>query len=184
MMLTAPGLRVIHVTTHVGLLDAIARINPGLVERTIARGHDTLVKAGIANPRIGVCAINPHAGEHGLFGRGEEAEKIEPAVAACKAKGWAVDGPLPADTLFYRAARGDFDLVVAMYHDQGHGPVKVLGIEAGVNITVGLPLVRTSVDHGTAFDIAGTGVADERSLLEAIRQAVALAPKRPDKAGP
>jgi 4-hydroxythreonine-4-phosphate dehydrogenase len=178
MMLTAPKLRVIHVTTHIGLLDAIERIDPGLVDRTIARGRETLVKAGIASPRIGVCAINPHAGENGLFGRGEEAVKIEPAVAACQARGWAVEGPLPADTLFFRAARGDFDLVVAMYHDQGHGPVKVLGIEAGVNITVGLPVVRTSVDHGTAFDIAGTGAADERSLLEAIRQAIALAPKR------
>ena len=178
MMLTAPNLRVIHVTTHLGLLDAIARIEPGLVERTIARGHQTLVKAGIAHPRIGVCAINPHAGEHGLFGRGEEAEKITPAILACQAKGWSVEGPLPADTLFFRAGRGDFDLVVAMYHDQGHGPVKVLGIEAGVNITVGLPVVRTSVDHGTAFDIAGTGLADERSMLEALRQAVALAPQR------
>jgi 4-hydroxythreonine-4-phosphate dehydrogenase len=178
MMLTAPKLRVIHVTTHIGLIDAITRIEPGLVERTIARGHDTLVKAGIASPRIGVCAINPHAGENGLFGRGEEAEKIAPAIAACRARGWAVDGPLPADTLFFRAARGDFDLVVAMYHDQGHGPIKVLGIEAGVNITVGLPVVRTSVDHGTAFDIAGTGTADERSLLEALRQAVELARRR------
>jgi 4-hydroxythreonine-4-phosphate dehydrogenase len=178
MMLTAPKLRVIHVTTHIGLLDAIARIEPGLVERTIRRGRDTLVKAGIANPRIGVCAINPHAGEGGLFGRGEEASKIEPAIAVCRAGGLSVDGPLPADTLFFRAARGDFDLVVAMYHDQGHGPIKVLGIEAGVNITVGLPVVRTSVDHGTAFDIAGTGAADERSLLEAIRQAVDLAARR------
>jgi 4-hydroxythreonine-4-phosphate dehydrogenase len=184
MMLSAPKLRVIHVTTHIGLLDAIARIDPGLVERTIARGRDTLVKAGIGNPRIGVCAINPHAGENGLFGRGEEAEKIEPAIAACKTRGWAVEGPLPADTLFYRASRGDFDLVVAMYHDQGHGPVKVFGIEAGVNITVGLPVVRTSVDHGTAFDIAGTGTADERSLIEAIRQAVTLAPQRAETARP
>jgi 4-hydroxythreonine-4-phosphate dehydrogenase len=179
MMLTAPKLKVIHVTTHLGLLDAIARINPGLVERTIQRGHDTLVKAGIANPRIGVCAINPHAGENGLFGHGEEAEKIAPAIAAVQAKGWKVEGPLPADALFFRAARGDFDLVVAMYHDQGHGPIKVLGIEAGVNVSVGLPVVRTSVDHGTAFDIAGTGVADERSLLEALKQAIELAPKRP-----
>jgi 4-phospho-D-threonate 3-dehydrogenase / 4-phospho-D-erythronate 3-dehydrogenase len=178
MMLTAPNLRVIHVTTHVGLIDAIERIDAPLVERTIARGHATLVKAGIADPCIGVCAINPHAGESGLFGRGEEAHKIEPAVAACRARGWRVEGPLPADTLFFRAGRGDFDLVVAMYHDQGHGPVKVLGIEAGVNITVGLPVVRTSVDHGTAFDIAGTGAADERSLIEAIRQAVELAPAR------
>ena len=176
MMLTAPGLRVIHVTVHVGLIDAIARIEPGLVERTIARGRETLQKAGIADPRIGVCGINPHAGENGLFGHGEEEEKIIPAVQRCRARGWRVEGPLPADTLFYRAARGDFDLVVAMYHDQGHGPVKVLGIEAGVNITVGLPVVRTSVDHGTAFDIAGTGRADERSLLEALRQAIDLAP--------
>src|SRR5262245_43350671 len=179
MMLTAPKLRVIHVTTHIGLLDAIERIEPGLVERTIRRGHDVLVKAGIGRPRIGVCAINPHAGEGGLFGRGEEATKIAPAIAACRARGWAVDGPLPADTLFFRAGRGDFDLVVAMYHDQGHGPVKVLGIEAGVNITVGLPVVRTSVDHGTAFDIAGTGKADERSLLEALHQAVELARRQP-----
>jgi 4-hydroxythreonine-4-phosphate dehydrogenase len=176
MMLTAPGLRVIHVTVHIGLIDAIARIDPGLVERTLARGHATLEKAGIANPRIGVCGINPHAGENGLFGHGEEEAKIVPAVERCRARGWRVEGPLPADTLFYRAARGDFDLVAAMYHDQGHGPVKVLGIEAGVNITVGLPVVRTSVDHGTAFDIAGTGRADERSLLEALRQAIQLAP--------
>lgn len=178
MMLMTPKLRVIHVTTHIGLLDAVERIEPGLVERTVARGHETLVRAGIAEPRIGVCAINPHAGEHGLFGRGEEEAKIVPAVERCRARGWDVEGPLPADTLFYRAGRGDFDLVVAMYHDQGHGPVKVLGIEAGVNVTVGLPVVRTSVDHGTAFDIAGTGRADERSLLEALRQAVSLAPQR------
>ena len=178
MMLVAPGLRVIHVTTHIGLIDAIERIDPGLVERTIARGHDTLVRAGIADPRIGVCGINPHAGEHGLFGRGEEEHKIAPAVRACQAMGWNVEGPLPADTLFFRAGRGDFDLVVAMYHDQGHGPIKVLGIEAGVNITVGLPAIRTSVDHGTAFDIAGKGVADERSMLEALRQAVELATRR------
>lgn len=175
MMLTAPNLRVIHVTTHIGLLDAIARIEPGLVERTIARGHEVLVKARIPRRKIGVCGINPHAGEHGLFGHGEEESKIIPAVDACRARGWDVEGPLPADTLFYRAGRGDFDMVVAMYHDQGHGPVKVLGLEAGVNITVGLPVIRTSVDHGTAFDIAGTGKADERSMLEALRQAIALA---------
>ncbi|HWI83995.1 4-hydroxythreonine-4-phosphate dehydrogenase PdxA [Ramlibacter sp.] len=178
MMLVAPKLRVIHVTTHIGLLDAIERIEPGLVERTIARGHDTLVRAGMAQPRIGVCAINPHAGENGLFGRGEEAAKITPAIEACRARGWNVEGPLPADTLFFRAGRGDFDLVVAMYHDQGHGPIKVLGIEAGVNITVGLPVIRTSVDHGTAFDIAGRGTVDERSMLEALRQALELAARR------
>jgi 4-hydroxythreonine-4-phosphate dehydrogenase len=174
MMLSTPKLKVIHVTSHVGLIDAIDRIEPGLVERTIARAQQTLNRAGFAHPRIGVCGINPHAGEHGLFGRGEEESKIEPAVRACQARGWKVEGPLPADTLFFRAGRGDFDIVVAMYHDQGHGPIKVLGIETGVNITVGLPVIRTSVDHGTAFDIAGTGKADERSLLVALRQAAEL----------
>jgi 4-hydroxythreonine-4-phosphate dehydrogenase len=177
MMLATAKMRVIHVTTHIGLIDAIAKIEPGLVERTIRRGYDALVRAGIAKPRIGLCGINPHAGEHGLFGHGEEEEKLEPAVAAARKDGIDVEGPLPADTLFFRAGRCDFDLVVANYHDQGHGPVKVLGLEAGVNITVGLPFVRTSVDHGTAFDIAGTGKADERSMIEALRQAVALAPK-------
>ncbi|MGB3289741.1 MAG: 4-hydroxythreonine-4-phosphate dehydrogenase PdxA [Burkholderiaceae bacterium] len=178
MMLVADQLRVIHVTTHIGLLDAIKKIEPGLVERTIARGYDTLVRAGMESPKIGVCAINPHAGENGLFGNGEEAEKILPAVQSQQALGRRVEGPLPADTLFFRAGRGDFDLVVAMYHDQGHGPVKVMGLEAGVNITVGLPLIRTSVDHGTAFDIAGKGIADERSMLEALRSAIELSPKK------
>src|SRR5271165_7132184 len=178
MMLSTPKLKVIHVTTHIGLIDAIARIEPGLVERTIARGYSVLEGAGFHRRRIGVCGINPHAGENGLFGRGEEAEKIAPAIAACRAKGWDVEGPLPADTLFFRASRGDFDMVVAMYHDQGHGPVKVLGLEAGVNITVGLPVIRTSVDHGTAFDLAGTGAADEGSMIEALRQAAELAPKK------
>lgn len=178
MMLVAPNLRVIHVTTHIGLLDAIRKIEPGLVERTIARGYDALVRSGIANPRIGVCGINPHAGENGLFGCGEEEEKIIPAVQSQRALGRSVEGPLPADTLFFRAARGDFDLVVAMYHDQGHGPVKVMGLEAGVNITVGLPVIRTSVDHGTAFDIAGKGIAEEGSMLEALRQAIGLATRR------
>ena len=177
MMLSTPRLKVIHVTTHIGLIDAIAKVEPGLVERTIIRAHDALARAGNKNPRIGVCGINPHAGEHGLFGYGEEESKIETAIQACRSRGWNVEGPLPADTLFFRAGRGEFDIVVAMYHDQGHGPVKVLGIEAGVNITVGLPVIRTSVDHGTAFDIAGTGKADERSLLVAIEQAIELAPK-------
>lgn len=175
LMLATPKLRVLHVTTHIGLLDAIMKIEPGLVERTISRGHRAMIDAGITNPRIGVCGINPHAGENGLFGRGEEEQKIQPAIVACRERGWSVEGPLPADTLFFRAQRGDFDLVVAMYHDQGHAPVKVLGIDAGVNITVGLPVVRTSVDHGTAFDIAGTGKADEQSMLHALRQAAQLA---------
>jgi 4-hydroxythreonine-4-phosphate dehydrogenase len=176
MMLTAPGLRVVHVTTHVGLIDAIARIEPGLVARTIRRTHRLLSDAGLPRLRIGVCGINPHAGENGLFGHGEEDEKITPAIETLRAEGIDVHGPLPADTLFFRARRGDFDLVVAMYHDQGHGPVKVLGLEAGVNVTVGLPYLRSSVDHGTAYDIAGTGVADERSLIEALGVAADLAP--------
>lgn len=178
MMLVAPKLRVIHVTTHIGLLDAINRIEPGLVQRTIERAHDTLVRAGISQPRIGVCGINPHAGENGLFGYGEEEKKIIPAIEILRARGWDVEGPLPADTLFFRAGRGDFDVVVAMYHDQGHGPVKVMGLEAGVNVTVGLPVIRTSVDHGTAFDIAGRGIADEGSMLEALKQAQDLATRR------
>ena len=184
MMLMTPRLKVIHVTAHIGLIDAIARIEPGLVERTIVRGHRALVHAGTPAPRIGVCGINPHAGENGLFGYGEEEAKIVPAIRNLAARGLAVTGPLPADTLFYRAQRGDFDLVVAMYHDQGHGPIKVMGIEAGVNVTVGLPVVRTSVDHGTAFDIAGTGKADERSLIEAIDQALSLTAAAPPDAPP
>jgi 4-hydroxythreonine-4-phosphate dehydrogenase len=176
MMLTAPRLRVIHVTTHVGLLDAIERIDAPLVQRTITRGHDALVRSGIPAPRIAVCGINPHAGESGLFGRGEEASKIAPAVAAALSAGIDCEGPLPADTTFFRAVRGDYDLVVAMYHDQGHGPIKVLGLDAGVNVTVGLPIVRTSVDHGTAFDIAGSGTADAGSMQAALLAAAALAP--------
>lgn len=178
MMLATRDLRVIHVTTHIGLIDAIARIEPGLVERTVRRGHAALVQAGVREPRIAVCGINPHAGENGLFGYGEEEEKIAPAISAVNADGIDARGPLPADTVFFLAGRGDYDLVVAMYHDQGHGPVKVLGLDAGVNVTVGLPVVRTSVDHGTAFDIAGTGVADPASMVEAMRQAAAMAPVR------
>jgi 4-hydroxythreonine-4-phosphate dehydrogenase len=174
LMLFSPKLRVIHVTAHIGLLDAIARIDAGLVGRTIARGRELAARAGDPDPRIGVCGINPHAGEGGLFGRGEEETKIAPAIAEARARGWRVEGPLPADSLFYLAARGDYDLVVAMYHDQGHGPVKALGMEHGVNVTAGLPIVRTSVDHGTAFDIAGTGKADARSMLESIRLAAQL----------
>ncbi|CAM3625690.1 4-hydroxythreonine-4-phosphate dehydrogenase PdxA [Occultella aeris] len=181
MMLTTPKLRVIHVTTHIGLIDAIARIDPPLVRRTVARGIEALERAGLANPRVGVCAINPHAGENGLFGYGEEAEKIQPAIDELVALGHDVHGPLPADTAFFLASRGDFDLVVAMYHDQGHGPVKVLGIDDGVNITVGLPVIRTSVDHGTAFDIAGTGTVTTASMAEALRQAAALAGHAPSR---
>ncbi|MBE8477533.1 4-hydroxythreonine-4-phosphate dehydrogenase PdxA [Streptomyces justiciae] len=174
MMLSTPKVKVIHVTTHIGLIDAVNRIEPGLVERTVRRGHEAMVRAGVAKPVIGVCGINPHAGENGLFGYGEEEEKIVPALEVLRADGIDARGPLPADTAFFLAGRGDYDLIVAMYHDQGHGPVKVLGIEAGVNMTVGLPVIRTSVDHGTAFDIAGKGVAEAGSMVEALRQAAEM----------
>jgi 4-hydroxythreonine-4-phosphate dehydrogenase len=180
MMLSTEKVKVIHVTTHIGLLDAVERIEPGLVERVIRRGHKALVDAGTPNPKIGVCGINPHAGENGLFGHGEEETKINPGVEACRADGIDVHGALPADTLFFLAGRGDYDLVVAMYHDQGHGPVKVLGLEAGVNVTIGLPVIRTSVDHGTAFDIAGKGIADHRSMIEALRLGAEMAPRPAD----
>ncbi|MFT9485784.1 4-hydroxythreonine-4-phosphate dehydrogenase PdxA [Tepidibacillus infernus] len=177
MMLSAPKLKVIHVTTHIGLIDAIKKITPERVYTVIKLADQTLRKAGYRNPKIVVCGINPHAGENGLFGYGEEEEKLIPAIEKAKEEGINVYGPLPADTVFFRATRGDFDIVVAQYHDQGHGPIKVLGLENGVNITVGLPIIRTSVDHGTAFDIAGKGIADELSLIEAISQAIELAPK-------
>ncbi|MDA3631057.1 4-hydroxythreonine-4-phosphate dehydrogenase PdxA [Saccharopolyspora sp. WRP15-2] len=176
MMLSTPKVKVIHVTTHIGLIDAIAKIEPGLVARTVRRGHAAIRASGVDEPVIGVCGINPHAGENGLFGAGEEEEKIVPALEELRAEGIDARGPLPADTAFFLAGRGDYDLIVAMYHDQGHAPVKVLGIEAGVNITAGLPVIRTSVDHGTAFDIAGTGTADVGSMVEALRQAADLAP--------
>lgn len=174
LMMVTHGLRVIHVTMHIGLLDAIARIEPDLVLRTITRGYHAVRQAGIAAPRIAVCGINPHAGENGLFGNGEEAVKIIPAIARAQAQGWDVSGPHPADTVFYRMRRGDFDLIVAMYHDQGLAPVKVLGIDDAVNVTVGLPIIRTSVGHGTAFDIAGRGLADAHGMLAALRQAALL----------
>ncbi|KPC87905.1 4-hydroxythreonine-4-phosphate dehydrogenase PdxA [Streptomyces albus] len=178
MMLSTEKVKVIHVTTHIGLIDAVSRIEPGLVERTVRRGHEALVRAGDPNPVIGVCGINPHAGENGLFGYGEEEKKIVPALEKLRAEGVDARGPLPADTAFFLASRGDYDLIVAMYHDQGHGPVKVLGIEAGVNLTIGLPVIRTSVDHGTAFDIAGTGKAEAGSMIEALRQAAELSTAR------
>ncbi|MEK4176589.1 4-hydroxythreonine-4-phosphate dehydrogenase PdxA [Aeribacillus sp. FSL K6-1305] len=179
MMLSSPKLKVIHITTHVGLIKAIEMINPDRTYKVIKLAHETLTRAGKENPSIAVCGINPHAGENGLFGNGEEEEKLIPGIRKAQEEGINATGPYPADTLFYRAVRGDFDIVVACYHDQGHAPIKVLGLEAGVNITVGLKggIIRTSVDHGTAFDIAGKNLADERSMLEAIRAAVELAPK-------
>ncbi|WP_079914701.1 4-hydroxythreonine-4-phosphate dehydrogenase PdxA [Paenibacillus sp. 32352] len=179
MMLSSPKLKVIHLTTHVGLIKAIETINPERTYKVVKLAHETLTRAGYANPRIAVCGINPHAGENGLFGNGEEEEKLIPGIEKAAAEGIQVTGPYPADTLFFRAVRKDFDIVVACYHDQGHVPIKVLGLEEGVNITVGLKggIVRTSVDHGTAFDIAGKNIADERSMLAAIQSGADLAPK-------
>lgn len=179
MMLSAPNLKVIHLTTHLGLKDAIEAITPERTYNVIRLAHSTLSKAGFTNPKIAVCGINPHAGENGLFGYGEEEKQLLPGIQKAQEEQINVEGPYPADTLFFRAGRGDFDVVVACYHDQGHAPVKVLGLEAGVNITVGLNygVIRTSVDHGTAFDIAGKNIADERSLLEALTIAAELAPK-------
>jgi 4-hydroxythreonine-4-phosphate dehydrogenase len=179
MMLTAPNLKVIHLTTHVGLIKAIEMINPERTYKVIKLAHDTLSRAGIENPSVAVCGINPHAGENGLFGNGEEEEKLIPGIKKAKEEGINASGPHPADTLFFRAARGDFDIVVACYHDQGHAPIKVMGIEDGVNITVGLKggIIRTSVDHGTAFDIAGKNIADSRSMKAAIQSAIELAPR-------
>lgn len=181
MILAGETLRVAHVTTHMGLLEAIRSITPERVLRVIELSNDALYgtrTAGTRPLRIGVCGINPHAGEEGLFGDGEEARLIEPALDVARGRGLDVRGPLPADTAFWLAAQGDLDLVVAMYHDQGHGPVKVLGLEAGVNVTAGLPFVRTSVDHGTAFDIVGTGTAKEGSMRAAIQEAISMAATR------
>ncbi|MEH7419115.1 4-hydroxythreonine-4-phosphate dehydrogenase PdxA [Neobacillus drentensis] len=179
MMLSSPKLKVIHLTTHVGLIKAVQSITPERTYKVVKLAHETLTRAGYTNPRIAVCGINPHAGENGLFGDGEEEEKLVPGIEQAACEGINVSGPHPADTVFFRAVRGDFDLVVACYHDQGHVPIKVLGLEEGVNITVGLNggVIRTSVDHGTAFDIAGKNIADERSMLAAIQSGAELAPK-------
>ncbi len=174
MMLVSPKLRVIHVTTHIGLLDAIEKIEPGLVERVIARGHDVLVRAGVANPKIGVCAINPHAGEDGTLGM-EDVEIVAPAVEILRRDGIAVRGPLPADTMFHAAARKTYDCAICMYHDQALIPIKTVAFENAVNVTLGLPFIRTSPDHGTAFDIAGTGKANPSSLIAALRLAARMA---------
>jgi len=174
MMLVNDELRTLLVTIHVALREAIERITLPAVLDTIRIGHEGLKRMGIAAPRIAVAGLNPHAGEGGLMGR-EDLEIIAPAVAAARAEGIDASGPWPGDTVFMRA-RGfrEFDLVVAMYHDQGLIPIKYLGIDTGVNVTVGLPFVRTSVDHGTAFDIAGRGIADHRSLLAALNLADTL----------
>jgi 4-hydroxythreonine-4-phosphate dehydrogenase len=177
MMLAAGSLRVIHVTTHVSLREACDLIDKERVLKTIVLAHETLTSMGITNPRIAVSGLNPHAGESGLFG-GEELNHITPAVQEATALGINAQGPLPPDTVFLKAADNAFDVVIAMYHDQGHIPVKLLGFDRGVNITLGLPIIRTSVDHGTAFDIAGTGVANPTSMMEAIKMAVDFARHR------
>lgn len=179
MMLSSPKLKVIHLTTHVGLIQAIENINPDRTYKVIKLAHEVLSRAGKENVEIAICGINPHAGENGLFGNGEEEEKLIPGIKKAQEEGIQVTGPHPADTAFFRAVRGDFDVVVACYHDQGHGLIKVLGLESGVNITVGLrnDVIRTSVDHGTAFDIAGKNLADKGSMIEALKMAIELAPK-------
>jgi 4-hydroxythreonine-4-phosphate dehydrogenase len=174
MLLTAGNLRVVHVTTHRSLRSAIEAVKRERVLRTIELTAAAGASLGIERPRVGVAGLNPHAGEGGLFGDEEERE-IRPAVDEARSQGIDVTGPWPADTLFWRAANGAFDLVIAMYHDQGHVPVKLSGFDEGVNVTLGLPIVRTSVDHGTAFDIAGKGVARWQSMAAAIRMAAVIA---------
>jgi 4-phospho-D-threonate 3-dehydrogenase / 4-phospho-D-erythronate 3-dehydrogenase len=176
MLLANDRMRVIHVSTHVPLRRACS-LDPARIQRTIELGHDALVQMGSTAPRIAVCGLNPHAGENGLLGD-EDAELIAPAVAAAKERGINCAGPLPADTLFLKAARGDYDLVVAMYHDQGHIPIKLLSFEDTVNVSLGIPVIRTSVDHGTAFDIAGKGIADAANMKAALRMAAVMAQSR------
>jgi 4-phospho-D-threonate 3-dehydrogenase / 4-phospho-D-erythronate 3-dehydrogenase len=174
MLLATPRLRVAHVSTHCSLAQAIERVRPERIERVADLTLQAVSRLGIARPRLAIAGLNPHAGEGGLFGD-EERLYITPAVAALRSRGVDVCGPEPPDTVFVRAARGQFDAVVAMYHDQGHIAVKMLGFSEGVNVTLGLPIVRTSVDHGTAFDIAGTGTADAGSMLASIDLAISLA---------
>lgn len=175
MMLTGGSLRVIHVSTHLALRQACEKVKKERVLKVIELADQAMKKIGIKEPRIAVAGLNPHSGEGGLFGT-EEIQEIIPAIECAKALGLQVTGPVAPDTVFYRAAvKKDFDIVVVMYHDQGHIPLKVLGFEEGVNITVGLPFIRTSVDHGTAFDIAGKGIANHMSMLESIRLAALMA---------
>ncbi|MGW2014152.1 4-hydroxythreonine-4-phosphate dehydrogenase PdxA [Streptomyces sp. NPDC001927] len=183
MMMANDDLRVVLVTVHQSLRTAIDSLTTAreleiirLTDRTLRAGHPS-GRSG-ARPRIAVAAVNPHAGENGLFGR-EDLDIVEPAVRAAQREGIDASGPWPADTVFMRARAGEFDAVVAQYHDQGLIPVKYLGLEHGVNITIGLPFVRTSVDHGTAFDLAGRGTADHTSLLTALHHADELSAQAP-----
>lgn len=185
MMLAHKNLRVVHVSTHVSLREACDRVKKERILEVIRIANQACKEMGIEQPKVGVAGLNPHCGENGLFGR-EEIEEIAPAVEAAKKEGILAEGPVPADTVFSKAQGGWYDIVVAMYHDQGHIPLKVVGFVynqkeqkwdavEGVNITLGLPIIRTSVDHGTAFDQAGTGKANELSLLNAIGYAISFA---------
>src|ERR1019366_9994977 len=168
------ALRVVLATVHIPLAAVPRALTAASLEATIDLPARELPRFGIARPRIAMAGLNPHAGEHGLFGQEEEIT-IRPAIEACRARGVDVSGPFPGDTVFVRARRGDFDVVVACYHDQGLIPVKLVAFGQAVNVTLGLPIVRTSVDHGTAFDIAGTGVANPDSMIAAVRLAARLA---------
>jgi 4-hydroxythreonine-4-phosphate dehydrogenase len=172
-MLATPGLRVVHVTRHLPLAQVPSHITRGRVLNTIRLTHTGLQQMGIADPRVAVAALNPHGGDQGLLGR-EELDEIGPAIQAARGEGIDIDGPIPADSVFFRAIRGEFDVVVAMYHDQGHIPIKTHGFDRSVTVTLGLSIVRTSVDHGTAFDIAWQGIANEESMVEAILLAAQL----------
>lgn len=174
MLLTSERLKVIHASTHTSLLDAITRLSTSRIVKVIDLADETMLHLNGTRPRIAVSGINPHAGENGLFGD-EELKIIIPAINQSRDKGVNVEGPFPPDTVFLQALGGKFDIVVAMYHDQGHIPLKLLGFDTGVNLTAGLPFIRTSVDHGTAFDIAWEGTASEKSMVEAIRLAIQLA---------
>jgi 4-hydroxythreonine-4-phosphate dehydrogenase len=178
MLFHAPALRVVLATVHVALRDVPALLTPerlgGVIELTV----EALPRFGCPRPRLAVAGLNPHAGEHGLMGH-EDDEVIAPTVARYRDRGVDIRGPFPADTVFVRASRGEFDAVVACYHDQGLIPVKLLAFGTAVNVTIGLPIIRTSVDHGTAFDIAGKGLANPGSLIEAVRLAATLAGQRP-----
>jgi 4-phospho-D-threonate 3-dehydrogenase / 4-phospho-D-erythronate 3-dehydrogenase len=174
MMFHAAALRVVLATIHVPLRQVPALLTREVVDGIIALTVGEMPRFGYPRPRIAVAGLNPHAGEHGVIGEEDEAV-LRPAIDAARSRGVDISGPWPGDTIFGRAARGEFDVVIACYHDQGLIPVKLLAFNRAVNVTLGLPIVRTSVDHGTAFDIAGRGVADHSSLVEAVRLAARLA---------
>ncbi len=173
MLLACEKLATVHVSTHVSLRHA-CELNVDRIARTIELGNDTMKLLGFARPRIAVCGLNPHAGEHGLFGQ-EDEQFIAPAIDAMRNEGVDCSGPHAGDTIFLQASRGAYDLVVAMYHDQGHIPMKLIDFEGTVNISIGIPIIRTSVDHGTAFDIAGQNKVDAHSMKQAMRMAARMA---------